>query len=218
MDPSQLERWVTTHDSLEGAGPGPLPRATRSRRSCAWPGKSFKVDWRSVEADGPRLARWEGDGPAGSTANVVYRLEDEDGGTRFDYENEFALPGGALGKAAGGAALRGAGRARGAQVPGAPRALLESSRRTAGGARRPPRGGGAQRQQRIDEHREHPGADQRHRDLRAHRSARRNRTRRRRDFSRRAADSELHLIGTVAWRVLPVFDSPASGGLAVVME
>ena len=41
-------------------------------------------------------------GPAGSTANVVYRLAAEDGGTRFDYENEFALPGGPLGKAAGG--------------------------------------------------------------------------------------------------------------------
>ncbi len=55
-----------------------------------------------IEADRPRLAVWEGDGPAGSSANVVYRLAPEDGGTRFDYENEFALPGGVLGKAAGG--------------------------------------------------------------------------------------------------------------------
>ena len=38
----------------------------------------------------------------GSKADVVYRLAAEDGGTRFDYENEFALPGGPVGKAAGG--------------------------------------------------------------------------------------------------------------------
>ena len=65
-------------------------------------GKSFKVDWTVDEADPPRVARWTGDGPAGSTAKVTYRLAEEDGGTRFDYENEFALPGGVLGKAAGG--------------------------------------------------------------------------------------------------------------------
>ena len=33
---------------------------------------------------------------------VVYRLSDEEGQTRFEYTNEFALPGGMLGKAAGG--------------------------------------------------------------------------------------------------------------------
>ena len=65
-------------------------------------GKSFDVDWRVVEADEPHLARWEGEGPAGSRARVRYRLEAEDDGTRFDYRNEFALPGGGLGKLAGG--------------------------------------------------------------------------------------------------------------------
>ena len=29
MDPSRLERWVTTHDSYEGAAPGPLERGRR---------------------------------------------------------------------------------------------------------------------------------------------------------------------------------------------
>ena len=60
----------------------------------------------------PRLARWVGDGPAGSTANVVYRLSGEDGQTRFEYENEFALPGGVLGKAAGGLLVGGAAARR----------------------------------------------------------------------------------------------------------
>jgi carbon monoxide dehydrogenase subunit G len=102
MDPSRLERWVTTHDSYEGAGPGPLTEGAEFTQKLRLAGKSFKVRWRVVEAERPRLAVWEGDGPAGSTANVAYRLEAADGGTRFEYENEFALPGGVLGKAAGG--------------------------------------------------------------------------------------------------------------------
>ncbi len=102
MDPSLLERWVTTHDSYEGAGAGPLTAGDEFTQKLRLAGKSFKVRWHVVEAEAPTLARWEGEGPAGSTAKVVYKLTPEDGGTRFDYENEFALPGGALGKAAGG--------------------------------------------------------------------------------------------------------------------
>jgi uncharacterized protein YndB with AHSA1/START domain len=102
MDPTLLERWVTTHDSYEGATAGPLTEGDEFTQKLRLAGKSFKVHWRVVEADEPSLARWEGEGPAGSTARVVYRLTGEDGGTRFDYENEFALPGGALGKVAGG--------------------------------------------------------------------------------------------------------------------
>jgi uncharacterized protein YndB with AHSA1/START domain len=102
MDPSLLERWVTTHDSYEGAPPGPLSEGDEFTQKLRLAGKSFKVRWRVLEAEAPRLARWEGEGPAGSTATVVYALTPEDGGTRFDYRNEFALPGGALGKAAGG--------------------------------------------------------------------------------------------------------------------
>ncbi len=101
MDPTLLERWVTTHDSVAQAKPGPVAEGDTFTQKLRLAGKSFEVDWKVVEADEPRLARWQGDGPAGSTANVVYRLQPEDGGTRFDYENEFALPGGALGKVAG---------------------------------------------------------------------------------------------------------------------
>ena len=102
MDPTRLERWVTTHDSVAGVQPGPVAEGDSFTQKLRLAGKPFKVDWKVVEADAPRLARWEGDGPAGSTANVVYRLEPEAGGTRFDYENEFALPGGVVGKVAGG--------------------------------------------------------------------------------------------------------------------
>lgn len=102
MDPSQLERWVTTHASLEDAAAGPLASGDEFTQKLRLAGKSFRVHWRVTEADRPRLARWAGEGPAGSTANVVYRLSGDDGETRFEYENEFALPGGVLGKAAGG--------------------------------------------------------------------------------------------------------------------
>ncbi len=102
MDPALLERWVTTHDSYEGVGPGVLKEGDSFTQKLRLAGKSFKVDWTVVEADRPTVAGWKGDGPAGSTAEVTYRLSDEDGGTRFDYENQFALPGGVLGKAAGG--------------------------------------------------------------------------------------------------------------------
>lgn len=102
MDPALLKRWVTTHKSYSGADAGPLGKGDSFKQKLRLAGKSFKVEWIVVEAERPRIARWRGDGPAGSNAAVTYRLEAEDGGTRFDYENEFALPGGVLGKAAGG--------------------------------------------------------------------------------------------------------------------
>ncbi len=102
MDPSRLERWVTAHDSVSGAAPGPLDEGDSFTQRLRLAGKSFEVEWRVVEVEAPRLARWSGSGPAGSSAEVVYRLDPEDGGTRFDYANEFALPGGKLGKAAAG--------------------------------------------------------------------------------------------------------------------
>ena len=102
MDPSRLELWVTAHDSVKDVDPGPVQEGEKFIQKLRLAGKSFKVEWCVTETDEPRLARWVGDGPAGSTARVCYQLHEEDGGTRFDYVNEFELPGGALGKAAGG--------------------------------------------------------------------------------------------------------------------
>jgi uncharacterized protein YndB with AHSA1/START domain len=102
MDPAQLERWVTTHDSIAGAAAGPVGEGDRFTQRMRLAGKSFEVEWEVVETDPPRRARWVGAGPGGSRARVSYRLEPEEGGTRFDYENAFELPGGALGKVAGG--------------------------------------------------------------------------------------------------------------------
>ena len=47
-----------------------------------------------------RSATWEGRGPAHSYARTAYKLSDRDGGTHFEYENEFKAPGGILGAAA----------------------------------------------------------------------------------------------------------------------
>lgn len=101
MDARCLGEWVSTHDSVEGAVSGAAEEGMSFTQRLKVAGKRFKVRWRIVEADAPRLARWRGEGPGGSTARVVYHLVDEGDGTRFDYENEYELPGGLLGKAAG---------------------------------------------------------------------------------------------------------------------
>lgn len=102
MDPALLERWVTTHESVDAPTAGQVGKGDSFRQRLRLAGKGFDVEWTVEEAEAPRLARWRGDGPAGSTARVVYRLAAADGGTRFEYENEFALPGGVMGKVAGG--------------------------------------------------------------------------------------------------------------------
>ena len=126
MDPSQLARWVTTHDSVAGGVSGPLHEGDAFTQRMRLAGKSFEVDWRVVEADEPHLARWEGEGPAGSRAQVRYRLEAEDGGTRFDYRNEFALPGGGLGKLAGGLLAAAPGKREASRSLERLRTLLEN--------------------------------------------------------------------------------------------
>jgi len=65
-------------------------------------GTPFAVEWTAVEVDGPERFSWEGAGPAGTTARTTYSLSGENGGTRFDYRNEFMLPAGELGEAASG--------------------------------------------------------------------------------------------------------------------
>jgi hypothetical protein len=58
---------------------------------------NFHVKWTLAEAEEPRVAVWEGRGPARSRAHTAYRLSAVNGGTRFDYENEFKAPFGPLG-------------------------------------------------------------------------------------------------------------------------
>ena len=60
-------------------------------------GVSLDVHWKLVECDRARRAVWEGRGPARSRARTEYLLRADDGGTRFDYRNEFRPPLGPIG-------------------------------------------------------------------------------------------------------------------------
>ena len=94
MDPTRLGEWVTIHRKLHSHSDSKMEQTLCVR------GANFKVKWDLAECRPAKLARWEGKGPMGSHATTVYMLSAQNGGTRFDYENEFKAPGGPLGKMA----------------------------------------------------------------------------------------------------------------------
>jgi len=98
MDPKRLHEWVSIHRSLESFSHGPLHKGSTMEQSLRIRGVTFRVKWTLVEVNSPRLAEWEGKGPAHSRARTRYELTSEDGQhTLFDYTNEFTAPGGRLG-------------------------------------------------------------------------------------------------------------------------
>lgn len=101
-DVGRLGEWVTIHRGVRDAPDTITPGATFSQ-DLEVAGRGFTVAWEAVEVDPPRLLVWRGAGPARTRAETSYRLAPEGDGTRFDYENEFTLPGGALGRLVGGA-------------------------------------------------------------------------------------------------------------------
>ncbi|MBW3652693.1 MAG: SRPBCC family protein [Actinobacteria bacterium] len=100
MDPEKLGSWVTIVDRLERVDPGPIRPGFRMSQTLCLRGVHFKVHWTLEEVDAPRFARWEGRGPARSTAVTENRLTEREGRTHFDYRNEFRTPFGVLGAAA----------------------------------------------------------------------------------------------------------------------
>jgi uncharacterized protein YndB with AHSA1/START domain len=97
MDPNSLDEWVTIHRRLLRADSGE-PRVGYEMDQCIhMRGVSLEVHWELVDVRPCELAVWEGHGPAHSRALTEYILSAEDGGTRFDYRNEFHPPLGALG-------------------------------------------------------------------------------------------------------------------------
>jgi hypothetical protein len=70
-------------------------------------GVSLDVHWRLTDCEPCELAVWEGRGPARSPAHTQYNLTAENGGTRFDYRNEFHAPFGPLGAIVSRALVRG---------------------------------------------------------------------------------------------------------------
>jgi uncharacterized protein YndB with AHSA1/START domain len=101
LDPDHLDEWVTIHRRVNHRDKGPLRKGFEMEQTLFLRHANFRVHWTLTEADRPDRATWEGRGPAHSYARTSYRLlAVDDGVTRFEYENEFKVPGGFLGAAA----------------------------------------------------------------------------------------------------------------------
>ncbi len=108
MDPAQTPEWVTIVRGIHDVDDGPLRVGFRMGQTLCLRGVKFKVAWRLTALDAPGYARWEGRGPARSTAIIEDRLSANDaGGTRFDYRNAFKTPFGPLGQVASGVLVGG---------------------------------------------------------------------------------------------------------------
>jgi uncharacterized protein YndB with AHSA1/START domain len=101
MDPERLGDWVSIHEDVSDVPEGDLREGSTFRQRMKLKGVPLKVSWEVVECDAPTRARWQGEAAAGAKARIVYDLRESDGGTIFDYENEFELPAGKVGKLAG---------------------------------------------------------------------------------------------------------------------
>ncbi len=97
MDPHRLGEWVTIHRGLRHADDGPLRVGYRMDQHVHLRGVSLDVHWKLIECRPCERAVWEGRGPARSRARTEYDLSAEQGGTCFDYRNEFHPPLGPLG-------------------------------------------------------------------------------------------------------------------------
>src|SRR5262249_6739286 len=97
MDPRRLHEWVTIHRKLVRADDGPVHVGYRMDQLLHLRGVNVVVHWELVKCTPEVLAVWKGRGPARSRAQTEYKLSAENGGTRFDYRNEFRAPLGGLG-------------------------------------------------------------------------------------------------------------------------
>ncbi len=97
MDPASLGEWVTIHRKLLYADEGPPRVGFRMDQRIHMRGVNLDVHWKLIDCRPGELAVWEGRGPAHSRAHSEYILRPEDGGTRFDYRNEFRAPLGPVG-------------------------------------------------------------------------------------------------------------------------
>lgn len=94
MDAERLGEWVTIHRRLVAH------TDTTMEQVLCLHHVNFHVRWELEVQRRPVRAVWVGRGPARSRATTEYRLEARDGGTHFEYRNEFKAPLGPLGAAA----------------------------------------------------------------------------------------------------------------------
>jgi uncharacterized protein YndB with AHSA1/START domain len=127
MDPHRLGDWVTVHRGLRHADEGPPRVGFEMDQRIHLRGVSMDIHWRLVECQTDRRAVWEGRGPARSKARTVYTLQAaEQGGTRFDYANDFHAPLGPIGALASRALVGGIPEREAQRTLERLRALLES--------------------------------------------------------------------------------------------
>ncbi|MGZ6706316.1 MAG: SRPBCC family protein [Solirubrobacteraceae bacterium] len=100
MDPKRFDDWVTIHRGLHDHDGGAPREGYEMVQTLCLRGVHFKVHWELVSCADARHAEWHGRGPARSHAETEYRLTPIDGGTHFDYRNEFKAPLGPLGAVA----------------------------------------------------------------------------------------------------------------------
>lgn len=125
MDPRRLSEWVTIHCEVTEVSSGAARVGFRMTQTIHLRGARFKVHWRLAACDPGRHALWEGQGPARSRAWIEYSLTPENGGTRFQYSNEFRAPLGPLGAVAGRALVGGIPEREARRSLKALKALLE---------------------------------------------------------------------------------------------
>ena len=101
LDLERLGNWVTAHRAIVEPPDGPLAEGSRFGQKLRVGGVSFPVRWEVTRLERPRVVEWRGEGPGGSDALVRYTLDGDGAGPRFDYLNEFRLPGGRLSELAG---------------------------------------------------------------------------------------------------------------------
>jgi uncharacterized protein YndB with AHSA1/START domain len=97
MDPDRLGEWVTIHRRLIHADEGPPRVGYTMDQQIHLRGVNIQVHWTLIDCRRGERAVWEGRGPARAHAQTEYILSAEDGGTRFDYRNEFRPPLGPFG-------------------------------------------------------------------------------------------------------------------------
>lgn len=100
MDPRSTLDWVTIARSVGHVDEGPLRVGFRMDQTLSLRGVPFRVAWTLVALEAPHFARWEGRGPARSTAVIEDHLSERDGSTHFVYTNSFRAPLGPLGSVA----------------------------------------------------------------------------------------------------------------------
>jgi uncharacterized protein YndB with AHSA1/START domain len=102
MDPNRFADWVTIHRSVSNVSADPQAKGARMDQLMHMRGMNFRVHWLLSQVEPPRLAVWDGSGPAHSRAGIRYELSGGVDGrpTVFDYTNDFAVPGGFLGATA----------------------------------------------------------------------------------------------------------------------